>query len=652
MSATSPVSDGAKPPTQPLRSPSSAANTNTLPTSPASPASQPTSGTATATGASFAGQPPPTASSTRDADAVSMDPSALWAALDLPAPESLPSQHTARRVVLLGRPLSGKRTICRRLCFAAEAQYAVQDDHQREDDEAFRGAASADNGRQPLYRPTGSDDDDDVGNDAAPQHASAHVGGWNMPGAYSTVGAVHARTPQGPHNHRLPLSHGSGVCFDYVVQRVPTRIARGAGASSTTNNNNMSTPATGIVSSGGEEKNVDGGSGARRVAGAAGGSPHPQAAGTVRRTTEFFCCDSAGALSMALPTIEDVETAVVLMVIDLSDLPTIRQQLDFCYTTLNTYVASLLRAQAPSNDEVRRLQLAAAQQDYWFAEEQKLRSTRTSLASSVTVTKEGKSDVVFKDAMANLDKVNSTTFRIPSSAGTVCTMHTVIVCTKSECLERASRAVGVLDGSGGGSESEALFNRLGISADVAAALRRSRLSLMSLVAQMVRHYAIYRRAAVASLSQRVNMTTAGADGEYAGSTLVNPFYKGFWAYLAYVLYSSSDANSCPSSDVLRVCSARMHPHALLPCGLDAPGLLNHFVTSDPTQFAELLNGSSESAADAAIRTTTESVLTPDGVFALHQKYIQQAQADASATWAHPEVMTSNVEDTGMIWDSL
>ncbi|KPA77354.1 hypothetical protein ABB37_07231 [Leptomonas pyrrhocoris] len=556
--------------------------------------------------AAAAASPP----SDKDAEAVAMDPAALWAALDLPAPEAMPSQHTARRVVLLGRPLSGKRTVCRRLCFAAEAQYAAPDDG----DDGDRSGNMADNGRQPLYHPSSSDEED------ADLFPSQNLGGWNMPGAFSTVGALQERTVVGPHDHSGPLSHGSGVCFDYVVQRVPTRIAHGG------------------------EESANASSAARRVESGGGG--------TVRRTTEFFCCDSAGALSMALPSIEDVETAVVLMVVDVSDVATIRQQLDFCYTTLNSYVATLLRNQAPNNDEVRRLQLATALQDYWFAEEQKLRTTRTNLASSVSASKEGKSDVLFKDPMVSVAKVNATVFRVPASAGTVCAMHTVVVCTKAEHLERASRAVGILDGAGGSGDNDALFARLGVSAELVAALRRSRLSLMALLSQIIRQYAVYRRAAVASLSQRVNMTTAGADGEYAGSALVNPFYRGFWSYISYVLYSGKDANSAPSSDVLRVCSARMHPYALLPCGLDAPGLLNHFITSDPTQFADLANGASDEAADSAIRTTAEGVLTPDGVFALHQKYIQRAQAELSASWAHADMTVPHVEETNMIWDSL
>jgi hypothetical protein len=560
-----------------------------------------------------------------------MDPAALWAALDLPAPESMPSQHTARRVVLLGRPLSGKRTVCRRLCFAAEAQYAAPDDA----DDELRVGSTADNGRQPLYHPSSSDEED------AELFPHQRLGGWNMPGAFSAAGALQERAAVGPHNHSVPLSHGSGVCFDYVVQRVPTRTTRSGGGGSGGRDDGRAAGEGSELSS------------AVRKQGSGDVALTP-AGGTMRRTTEFFCCDSAGALSMALPSIEDVETAVVLMMVDVSDLATIQQQLDFCYSTLNAYVASLLRNQAPSNDEVRRLQLAAAQQDYWFAEEKKMRSTRVSLAGSVTLTKDGKSDVLFKDPMANLDKVNSTTFRVPSSAGTVCPMHTIIVCTKAESLERASRAVSVLDGASASNDNDALFSRLGISPELAAVLRRSRLSLMSLVSQLIRQYAIYRRAAVASLSQRVNMTTAGADGEYAGSTLVNPFYKGFWSYIAYVLYNGKDENSCPSSDVLRVCSARMHPHALLPCGLDAPGLLNPFITADPTQFANLMNGMTDTAADSTICTTAESVLTPDGPFALHQKYIQlaQSQADASVSWPQPDATTSNVEEPAMVWDSM
>ncbi|KAK7201623.1 hypothetical protein NESM_000227000 [Novymonas esmeraldas] len=570
-----------------------------------------------------------------DVEAVERDPAALWAALDLPAPESLPSQHTSRRVVLLGRPLSGKRSLCRRLCFAAEAQYAGGDDtsDMTAHDRAGEGAAAADNDRQSLYHPSSDDD-----TDAAlfpPQHSGAVAG--------MTAESPPPRTTVGPHDRASPLCHGSGLCFDYVVQRVPTRIARGGGG--------------------------DGGDGgastARRASTGFLSSP---IGGTVRRTTEFFCCDNAGALTMALPTLEHVESAVVLMVVDASDVSGIQPQLDYCYATLDAYVANLLRTQAPSHDEVRRMQLAAAQQDYWYAEEQKLRATRTSLASggsaAATATTSATAasptpgsrdtfgDAVFKDPAASLDKVNSTPFRVPASAGTVCTMHSIVVCNKVEHLDRASRALATMES--GTYESEALLDRLGIPADMRLALRHSRQSLLSLVAQLVRQYAVYHRAALASVCHRVSMTTAGADGEYAYSGLVNPFYKGLWAYVAYVLYSSKDPNTPLPADVLRVCSARMHPHALLPAGLDALGLLSPFITSSNAQLPEgAALTSTEDPISSEIHTTAEDVTTPDGVFPLHQQYIQQAQAYISTSaplWIRPEETPQGGD--GMVWDSI
>lgn len=595
-----------------------------------------------------------------DAEAVELDPATLWAALDLPAPESMPSQHTSRRVLLLGRPLSGKRTLCRRLCFAAEAQYAGSDDANDGDGE--RGGSAVDNERQALYNPPSSDDED------AALFPSQHVGGWNMPGAYSSAGAMQQRTTTGPHDHTSPLSHGSGVCFDYVVQRVPTRLARtGPPASSAAAGGSNATASSAAAAA----ANVSGGGGGGtdstgRRSSAAGFAASGPLGGTVRRTTEFFCCDSVGALAMALPSLSHVESALVVMVVDVSDVATIRPQLDYCYSTLDTYVANLLRTQAPSHDEVRRMQLAAAQQDFWFAEEQKLRTTRATLAAGPATAAGGPSsasaasptsrdasgDVLFKDPAANLDKVNSTVFRVPASAGTVCTTHSMIVCTKIENLDRASRALGVVDGST--YENEALMDRLGVPADVRLAMRRSRLSLLCLAAQLVRQYAIYRRAALASVCQRVSMTTAGASGEYATSGLVHPFFKGLWAYMAYVLYNSKDPNASLPADVLRVCGARMHPHALLPCGLDAIGLLNPFVTSSSMQLPEGPSLTSpEEPADSAIHTTAESVITPDGVFALHQRYIQQTQTQPPGSppmWARLEDPAASPD--AMVWDSM
>ncbi|CAG9571329.1 conserved hypothetical protein [Leishmania major strain Friedlin] len=568
-----------------------------------------------------------------DMEAVELDPAALWAALDLPAPESMPSQHTSRRVILVGRPLSGKRTLCRRLCFAAEAQHAGSDDAA--DGGHERDAVTADNDRQPLYHPKSDDDED------AALFPNQHIGGCDMPGAYSSGGALQRCTGVGPQDRANPLSHGSGVCYDYVVQRVPTRVVHDGGAA--------------------------GGDSVSATQRASAGFLMTPLGGTVRRTTEFFCCDNAGALSMALPTLDHVESALVLMVVDASDVSTIRQQLDYCYSTLESYVANLLRTHAPNHDEVRRMQLAAAQQEYWLAEEQKLRIVRTNLASgssssgtagattaasSPFSTKECMPDVLFKDPAANMDKVNSTTFRVPASAGTVCTMRSVIVCTKIENLDRASRALGLTES--GTAENEALLDRLGIPVGLRLAMRNSRQSLLGLVSQLVRQYAIYHRAALASVCSRVSMTTAGAEGEYANSALVNPFYKGLWAYIAYVLYSGKDPNASVPSDVLRVCSARMHPHALLPCGLDSVDLLNHFVTSSNAELPEGPSLTSpEDTADSVIRTTSENVITPDGVFSLHQRYIQQAQADLTSSapvWGSLEEVTQGGE--GMVWDSM
>ncbi|KAG5509789.1 hypothetical protein GH5_05658 [Leishmania sp. Ghana 2012 LV757] len=566
-----------------------------------------------------------------DMEAVELDPTALWAALDLPAPESMPSQQTSRRVVLLGRPLSGKRTLCRRLCFAAEAQYAGSGDTAEGDHQ--RGAVAADSDRQPLYNPTSDDDDD------AALFPSQHAGGSTMPGAYSTGGALQQCAAVGPHDRANPLSHGSGVCFDYVVQRVPTRLVPGSGGA--------------------------GGDYAPANPRATTGFLMTPLGGTVRRTTEFFCCDSAGALTMALPTLDHVESALVLMVIDASDVSTIWQQLNYCYTTLESYVANLLRSQAPNHDEVRRMQLAAAQQDYWFAEEEKLRTLRTNLASSssssgaaasVSATssssllgKEGVCDAPFKDPAVSIDRVNSMSYRVPASAGTVCTMRSAIVCTNIESLDRASRAIASTES--GTPENEALLDRFGIPGELRVAMRHSRQSLLRLVSQLLRQYAICHRAALVSLSSRVTMTTAGAEGEYANSALINPFFKGLWAYIAYVLYSRKDSNASLPSDALRVCSARMHPHALLPFGLDSSALLNHFITSSYIQLPE--GPSLEDPADSAIRTTAESVITPDGVFSLHQRYIQQAQTDLASSlplWRTPEEAAQSGE--AMVWDSM
>ncbi|KAG5509472.1 hypothetical protein JKF63_06782 [Porcisia hertigi] len=572
-----------------------------------------------------------------DTDAVAIDPAALWAALDLSAPESTPSQHTSRRVVLLGRPLSGKRTLCRRLCFAAEAQYAGSSDAT--DVYPELGGFPTDNDRQPLYRPSSDDDED------SSLFPNQRIGGWNMPGTYATAGSLPQSVAVGPHDRASLLSHGSGVCFDYVVQRVPMRVLRSGGDTSGDFASANKHGSTGLLST--------------------------SLGGTVRRTTEFFICDSPGALSMALPTLDHVESALVLMVVDVSDVSKIRQQLDYCYSTLDGYVTNLLRAQAPNHDAVRHMQLAAAQQDYWLSEEQKLRSTRTNLANSsegtagtaaaasasasasLSPSTEDIGDVLFKDPMINIDKVNSTTFRVPASAGTVCAMRSILVCTKVECLDRVSRAVGLIDS--GTPEHEAVFDRLGVRGELRLAMQHSRQSLISLVSQLVRQYAICHRAALASVCWRVSMTTAGAEGEYAHSTVVNPFYKGLWSYIAYVLYKSKDATASVPSDVLRVCSARMHPHALLPFGLDHLDLLNPFVTSGNVQLPEGRSLTSpEDASDSAIRTTADSVITPDRVFSLHQKYIQQAQTDlksAMLVWSNAEEEIPQCADT-MVWDTI
>lgn len=517
-----------------------------------------------------------------------VDSAAFWAELHLPVPDVMPSQHLSRRVVLLGRPGSGKRTICRRLCFAAEAQYAKTEEVSEHSTTLW---SDIDVDSQPLYNP-GPDDDDDEELFQSKSQLPWQTSSLRSGAAAATTDAAQNQNTDTTHL----LSHGSGISYTFVVQRIPHGVA--------------------ALTSDAE-----------------------------RRTTEFFCCDSAGALASALPTVRHLSEAVVLMVVDVSDLTSIRSQLDVSYQLLRTHVSSLLRVHFPNNDEVRASDLQKEQQEYWLAEEQRLLPTRVSIAmDAAQFSAAGSQDAFLVDPAASLEKIQMTGFKVPATAGTICSMRSVIVCTKVEVLYNMSNA---LKEATSGDKSSADY--LGLPEAFRISLECSRMTLLSFMSQLLRQYAIYHCAALVAVCKRINaVTAAGTESTYAGSSLIHPFYKGFWGYLAYMLYEGDDGK--PSSlptEVLSACSARLNPHSLLPCGLDALHLLHYAVTHDGDQ----LPGKSSSQEGPAhgddspmkSRHPVQDFPVPsDGRFTLHQQYIQKA---TQYTTQRNDYSNSNISNT-------
>lgn len=494
-----------------------------------------------------------TAPSEASLQPVPVTTTSLWEALDLPPPEAAPSQHESKRVVLLGRPLSGKRTLCRRLCLAAEAQYpsirsAEDGSGARGGGSLGHGGAAADAVRRPLYRPDANQGDDDIVDDTI-----AFDDGWD---AQRTSAPSFGRPGTG--NHYKSLPHGAGIVHDYVVQRIPLRAGE------------------------------DGGGFSR--------------GGVVKRTVEFFVCDTAGALSSALPTLQSLEEAVVLMVVDVSQPGSIREQLDRSYEILQAHVTTILQTFLPTQDEVRRLKLMEAQQQYWLAEEQRTLPLRAKLAA-----RDGEA-LVGAPEMVKVDEVNRTVLRVPLA--NVCPMKSIVVCTKTDVLDKLSRLYDAVIVHASDDELPREVDDI-VPPALRAELGRQRAALLPYVAQLIRQYAILRRSALVAVSSRVSTTATDSAGEAA---LVHPFYRGVWSYVSDRLDGGGVARErADAVETPHLCTANLFPTAFLPSGLDTLALLQPAIAS---QAATLPPPPARAAADADGPAL-------DGAFTLHGDYLRQ-----------------------------
>lgn len=524
----------------------------------------------------------------------------LWEALNLPVPESIASHHNSQRIVLLGRPLSGKRSLCRRLRLAAEAQNSATAgaDGAAAGGVGLNGRAGGGGGgagsgeygdgdadsftRRPLFHPTaeeeacadtGAGGEGDMGSplmsslmsegmverSTSPRAASTTptAGGAATSASLGATGvgasgAAVAGGMRGMSGAMSTTSHGAGLVHDYVTLRVPSQ-ARSAGLGGVQLSGGTTTTTTNLFG---------------RAVGAAS-----------RRVVEFFVCETAGALSMALPTLRSLEEAVVLVVVDVSRPAEIGDQLDRYYDMLQAHTTAVLRAALPHQDEVRRLQMMTARQQYWEAEEQRLLALRAHLAKD-------RNGEALVDPSVAFEAVNAAAVRLPQHA--TCPLDTLLVCTKVDLLDRLSKSYAnrLLEsasapaGAGAiGEEEEAQLNHL-LTPSLRAAMRQSKCTLLALVAQLLRQYAMLRRSALAAVSSRVNTIAggggsgAGGNGGGVGSELgkagsalgrssssattstavgvgptmaVNPFFKALWAFVSCLLLSPPPSSSSSSS---------------------------------------------------------------------------------------------------------
>eukprot|EP00796_Vickermania_ingenoplastis_P009048 gene9048-6348_t len=475
-------------------------------------------------------------------DAPTTGASNWWDALGLPAPELSATQHSSSRVVLVGYPRTGKRTLCRHLAATASAQLggaghdtntAVLCDAPAASGQLFRYGDAA----------TGAE---------APEQATK-----TAPDAPSAVGPT-----------------GTGIAHDFVLQRTTS---------------------------------------------------HRTAAG--RRALEFFCCDCAGALSIALPTLESLQSSVVLLTVDTSSPNTIREQLDWCFDALERHTVRLLREYLPNEDQVRHLRLLEATHTFWTEEEHRLAQWRRLLQP---------------DAGGN--EAPGGAARTVASAAQLCVMRAIIVCTKLDLLEKLSSSCA--------SEPHEAF---GLEPAFRRSMQNVGLPLRPLVAQLVRHYALAHRCALAAISSRVVHTGAKENA----ATLVHPFFKGLWGYVEYLLQSyPPDGDAGAPQKVQRAtglpdavadhCNASFFPYSLIPCGVDRPEYLNSFVAAETVT---LPLPCSPQAGDAAREEQRRYMSTAFPQFQLHQDMLRAQMENAQRTQSAAEAEAGGGEEA-LVWDAV
>lgn len=474
-----------------------------------------------------------------------------WEDLGLPEPDKLASSQSNYRVVLLGFPQSGKRTLCQRLSLIASST---------------KKSNATNDPRSPLRRhvqlPSGKlfALSDLEATDGAQEETSTEetMADALKPGVESAASI---------------LLSGTGVAYTYVIQNLPWHT-------SYTTRSRVSVKS---------------------------------------RVLEFFCCDCPGALAAAIPSPEWFRSSVVIMVVDVSLPDSIKEQLDWCLQTLEQHIRSVLRETAPGRDDLYYQEMTDATHKFWENEKKNLHEVRQHLESQVL----GDSTLL----------PNSEEPLHISDSSVVPSLRTIIVCTKLDLLEKLSKEYNVAPKESLGKFFHPAFQQ---------ALENSRLSVLSLVMQLMRNYAMIYQSALVSIKGRIR--------DYSDADLlVHPFYKGFMGYIEHLLEtypSSGEEDIVPVKQadltslveqLVSLCNADYVPYSLIPGGVDKISLLNSFVTAQTITLP---------AATMSVKGT--GVFAPPS-FPFHQNILSMMAKEA-----HNSIPKIHEEEggEGMIWDSI
>ncbi|RNF12517.1 uncharacterized protein Tco025E_06470 [Trypanosoma conorhini] len=614
----------------------------------------------------------------------------LWEALGLSSLDNTEQQLITRRVVIVGDALSGKRACASRLFAAAIQQFPASSPSAS----SLQGyvTSSSLNGCG-VCRPFSSqglrEGSEVGGGGSSGSRSSSHLpmaSAAEAAGAGGTEGANALR-------HFPQFLHGAGIAQAFILQRIPA--VRSVFLPAVEDGLNTSGPCRG--------------------GGGVGGSA-ALPGGVRRATTEFFCCDTPGALAMALPTAESLETSVVLLVVDTSAPWRLQEQLRRWYGHLNTHVMQTLRVDLPKQDEVRRLRMVEQQQRFWQAQQQVLGSMRRRWCEREGIQLGRGSSENGVDGGGSHCPLP----RLQVPKGGVSPLRTILVCTKTDQLEKFSREAEKLCHQGSSLAAQHLMTSLEtagvgvgpcISSGLLPALRTTGLTLLELVGQLLRKEAVARQSALVGVSSRVNTiatssssssspslqpitvpsSTAAAAPLPGGdrlneepsvlgavantpSVFVHPFYKTLWLYIFRLLYHPPTAlgGGVVPADAL---ATRGDDDAEVPADLAAPegsaglrgerglpgtSLLDELETQVSSRFlphAFLPHGVDHLELLSPFITSTDAVAL-ETVFAGGSD--EATGADWGALRLHDEYMQQietalaalGPEEETMIWDKL
>ncbi|ESL07789.1 hypothetical protein TRSC58_04518 [Trypanosoma rangeli SC58] len=602
---------------------------------------------------------------------------ALWATLGLNSPDCTGQQLITRRVIIVGDALSGKRACVSRL-FAAAMQQIPSSSVSASSLDNYATDSSLVGGTNRPFLPQGLREGSELG------RGSRSSGYAPVASATAAAEAAAAGGKEGPSSslHFPQFPHGAGIVQAFILQRFPGICS-----------NFLSAVEGGLNSSGLY-------SGASGVGGSAG---------AVRRAlTEFFCCDTPGALAMALPTVEALETSVVLLVVDTSVPWRLQEQLRRWYGYLNTHVVQTLRVDLPTQDEVHRMRMVEQQQHFWQTQQQVLGSVRRRWCEREAIQL-GRS----ASDKSGDDHCSPPQLQVPKSG--VSSLRTILVCAKTDQLEKLSREAEklchqsyFLDAQHYLPSSERANSGTGpwVSRGLLSALRTTGLTLLELVGQLLRKEAVTRQSALVAVSSRVNTiatsssshftattsSTAAAAAEaplpgddslseeagalgspaHGHSVFVHPFYKNLWLYIFQLLYDPPRTlgDSSPPTEALTTRDDGDVPVDLTGpersaglrgewglLGTSLPDEMETQVSSRFLPHAFLPHGMDHLELLSPFVTSTDAV-TLETVFASGPD--ETTEAGSSALRLHDEYMQQiqtalaalGPEEEAMIWDKV